>query len=106
MKYLAGYVLLVLGGNSSPSESDLTKFLKGISVDASEEQVKAVVTALSGKQLHELANLGIGKISSLNVGGDSSGNNATAAGDAPVDEPDQESEEEEEEDMDFGDMFG
>ena len=105
MKYLAGYVLLVLGGNSSPSESDLTKFLKGINVDVNEEQVKAVVAALSGKQLHELANLGIGKISSLNVGGGAAANNNGAA-ENKVEAEEEEEEEEEEEDMDFGDMFG
>ena len=106
MKYLAAYVLLVLGGKNEVTEDDLTKFLKSINVDANAEQVKAVVSALQGKQLHELANAGLGKISSLNVGGGAGG--ATGGNEATNEQvaEEEEEEEEEEEDMDFGDMFG
>lgn len=54
MKYISAYCLLALGGKNEPSEDDLTKFFKSIDVESNAEQVKAVVSHLKGKQLHEL----------------------------------------------------
>ncbi len=102
MKYIAAYTLLVLGGNDSPSEDDLSKFLKSSECEVNADQIKAVVAALKGKALHELINNGMSKLGSVCVGGGSGG----ATNDAPADEKKEESVKEEEEDIDIGDLFG
>ena len=108
MKYIAAYSLLVLGGKQEVSESDLSAFLKSIDCEINEEQVKITVNALKGKQLHELANQGIGKIASM----------AVASGPAPIQQANNTASDkvnekkkveepvEEEEAVDFGDLFG
>ena len=104
MKYLAAYTLLTLSGKANPSEDDLSKFLKSLDCEVNQEQLKACVTALSGKQLHELCNQGMSKLGSMNVGG---GSGAKAQGEAVVEEEEKEpTVEEESEDMDMGDLFG
>merc|ERR1719245_233504 len=79
MKYVSAYCLLVLGGNASPSESDLTKALKAAGAEVNADQVKAVVTALNGKQLHEVVAAGYGKIANLSLGGGGGSSGQTAA---------------------------
>ena len=108
MKYVAAYCLLVLGGKQEVNESDLSAFLKSIDCEVNEEQVKTTVNALKGKQLHELANQGIGKIASMAVASGpapaqqaNTGAPAKAEEKKKVDEP-----VEEEEAVDFGDLFG
>lgn len=59
MKYIAAYCLLALGGNDSPSEDDLRKYLKSCDVETNDDQLKACVNALKGKQLHELCQEGL-----------------------------------------------
>ena len=71
MKYISAYCLLALGGNTNPSEDDLSKFFKSINVDTDAEQLKAVVSHLKGKQLHELCQQGQSQIGSLSLGGGS-----------------------------------
>ena len=108
MKYVAAYALLVLGGKAEPTESDLTSFLKSIDIEANADEVKTVIAALKGKQLHELANQGIGKISSMAVSSNAAPAQQTSnAGAAKVEEKKKEEEPvEEEEAVDFGDLFG
>ncbi len=108
MKYVAAYCLLVLGGKQDVSEADLTAFLKSIDSEVNAEEVKTVVAALKGKQLHELANQGIGKISSMAVSsGPAPAQQANATGGAKAEEKKKEEEPvEEEEAVDFGDLFG
>ena len=112
MKYVAAYVLLSLGGKTSVTEKDLSDYLKGIGSEVNDDQVKAVVAALQGKSLNELATKGLTKISSMSVGSSgpapaqATGGKAPAQAKAapkeapPVEEP------EPEVDMDIGDMFG
>ena len=108
MKYVAAYALLVLGGKADPSEADLTAFLKSIDVEANADEVKTVVAALKGKALHELANQGIGKISTISASsGAAPAQTGNTAGGAKVEEKKKEEEPvEEEEAVDFGDLFG
>ena len=54
MKYLAAYCLAVLGGNATPSASDLTTILQAVGITPEETQLNAVMTALEGKSLHEV----------------------------------------------------
>jgi large subunit ribosomal protein LP2 len=109
MKYVAAYILLTLGGKTNVSEQDLTDYLKKIDSEVNQDQVKAVVAALHGKNLAELSTQGLTKLSAMSFG--SSGPAPTSTGnaapqkakEAPKEEP---KVEEEAADMDLGDMFG
>merc|ERR1711941_233878 len=95
----------------NPTEADLTAALKAAGAEVNADNVKAVVGALKGKQLHEVVAAGYGKIASLSLGGgggNSSAGPAQNAGPAKVEEKKEEApaEEEEDEDMDIGDLFG
>lgn len=54
MKYIAAYVLLVLGGNSSPSLEDVTDVLAAVGVQADAQQLSLLMNDLHGKDIHEL----------------------------------------------------
>ena len=55
MKYLAAYCLAVLGGKATPTADDLTTILQSVGITPEETQLNAVMTALSGKSLHEVS---------------------------------------------------
>ena len=65
MKYIAGYMLLALGGKKDVSEKDLSDFLKACDCAVDAAQAKAVVDALKGKNIAELCQKGLPKLSSL-----------------------------------------
>ena len=54
MRYVAAYLLAVLGGNSSPSEADLKKILSSVGIDADSVCMKKVISELNGKNLEEV----------------------------------------------------
>jgi len=108
MKYVAAYILLALGGKTNVTEQELSDYLKKIGSEVNQDQVKAVVSALSGKSLAELSTKGLSKVSAMSFG--SSAPAPTTGGaaqqkvkEAPKEEP---KVEEEAVDMDLGDMFG
>lgn len=110
MKYVAAYILLSLGGKTNVTEADVSSFLKGVDSEVNEEQLKAVVAALSGQSLAELSTKGLAKLSTVSFGGAQASNAAPAqAGNAaPAKEEKKKEEEvvEEAADLDLGDMFG
>ncbi len=104
MKYIAAYCLLALGGKEKPTEDDLSKFLKSVDCEVSEDELKACVSSLGQKSLHELCNEGSEKLGTVFVGG---GGGGAGPSDAKEDkEPEKEPTEEEEEDMSLGGLFG
>lgn len=54
MRYVAAYLLAVLGGNAQPSESDIKKILRSVGVDVDATCLKKVVSELQDKKLEEL----------------------------------------------------
>lgn len=54
MRYVATYLLAVLGGNENPTEADIKKILSSVGIDADNDCVKKVVGELKGKNLAEL----------------------------------------------------
>jgi len=54
MKHLAAYLLLSLGGNSSPSEKDIKTLLESVGIDADEERLSSLIKELKGKDLQEV----------------------------------------------------
>ncbi len=54
MRYVAAYLLAVLGGNSSPSTSDLKKIIESVGVGYDEERASLVCKNLEGKNIDEV----------------------------------------------------
>ena len=42
MRYVAAYLLAVLGGNKSPSKKDITNILESVGLDVDDEQLNKV----------------------------------------------------------------
>jgi len=54
MRYVAAYLLAVLGGNEKPTEADIKKILSSVGVDVDPVSLKKVIDELKGKNLEEL----------------------------------------------------
>ncbi|BFZ62152.1 60S acidic ribosomal protein P2 [Saitoella coloradoensis] len=124
MKYLAAYLLLTVGGNTSPSAEDIKSVLSAVGIEADEERLSSLLKELEGKDINELIAEGSSKLSSVPSGGASaapSGGAAAAASyvplptfvnvpftnvpcssDAPAAEAKAEEKEESDDDMGFG----
>ena len=57
MKHLAAYLLLTLGGNTSPSADDVKGVLSSVGIDADEERLDKLIAELKGKDLQEVINI-------------------------------------------------
>ncbi|PGH37010.1 60S acidic ribosomal protein P2 [[Emmonsia] crescens] len=108
MKHLAAYLLLGLGGNTSPSAADIKSVLGAVGIDADDERLEKLIAELEGKNLSELIAEGSTKLASVPSGGAASApaaGGAAAGGEAAAAEKVEEKEEEKEEsdeDMGFG----
>lgn len=103
MRYVAAYLLAVLGGNKAPSEEDIKKILSSVGVEYNAEQSKKVVSELSGKDIQDLIVKGSEKLATIPSGGGAGPAAAEAAPAAAAEEKKEEKkEEEEEEDDDLG----
>lgn len=54
MKHLAAYLLLGLGGNTSPSAKDVKGVLESVGIDADDERLDKLIAELKGKDLQEV----------------------------------------------------
>ncbi|KAL8791029.1 MAG: hypothetical protein Q9213_000236 [Squamulea squamosa] len=109
MKHLAAYLLLGLGGNTSPSAEDVKGVLSSVGIDADSDRLDKLIKELEGKDLQELISEGSQKLASVPSGGGGGGGAAApaaggAAGGAAAaeKEPEKEPEKEEESDEDMG----
>ncbi len=55
MKHIAAYLLLQLGGNASPSASDITELLSTVGIEAESERVEKLISELEGKDIAEVS---------------------------------------------------
>ena len=69
MKYVAAYALLVLGGNATPSEADVSKLLQEVGIEANNDDLSRVLGALKGKDLNEVIAAGTKKLATMSFGG-------------------------------------
>ncbi|KAK3704420.1 60S acidic ribosomal protein P2 [Vermiconidia calcicola] len=109
MKHLAAFLLLGLGGNTSPSASDVKEVLSAVGVEADEDRLNSLLSELKDKDINQLISEGQSKLASVPSGG---GGGAPAAGgaapaggaaeEAPKAEEKEEEKEESDEDMGFG----
>ena len=54
MRYVAAYLLAVLGGNDNPSAADIKKILSSVGIDVEDDKLKKVISELNGKNIEEL----------------------------------------------------
>eukprot|EP00934_Nitzschia_sp_Nitz4_P008033 Nitzschia sp. Nitz4//scaffold269_size25945//20936//21283//NITZ4_008292-RA/size25945-processed-gene-0.7-mRNA-1//1//CDS//3329544976//8023//frame0 len=107
MKHLAVYMMLVLGGNATPSKEDVTAALSAVGIEADEARLSTLLTELEGKDLGELMESGKELLAKIGGGGGGGAAAAAAGGEAAAEEEEEKVEEEEEADMGGGmDMFG
>jgi len=109
MKHLAAYLLLGLGGNTSPSAKDIKEVLDSVGIEADSDRLDKLLSELKGKDISELIAEGSSKLASVPSGG--SGGGAPAAGGAggsgqTVQEEAKPAEEEEKEESDEDMGFG
>ncbi|MED6247331.1 60S acidic ribosomal protein P2 [Goodea atripinnis] len=113
MRYVAAYLLAVLGGNTKPSTKDIKDILSSVGIEADDERLNKVVSELNGKDINEVMNSGLSKLASVPAGGAvaapaaAAGGGAAGAGVAPAaaeekKEEKKEESEESDEDMGFG----
>lgn len=84
MRYVAAYLLAVLGGKESPSNADIEKILSSVGIEADGTKLSKVVADLKGKSIEDLIKEGREKLSSMPVGGGAVAAAAPAAGAAPA----------------------
>lgn len=58
MKHIAAYVLLVMGGNATPSAADVAGLITGAGGEADEAQIATLIGDLEGKSIQELLTKG------------------------------------------------
>ncbi|KKZ67866.1 hypothetical protein EMCG_06395 [[Emmonsia] crescens] len=107
MKHLAAYLLLGLGGNTSPSAADIKSVLGAVGIDADDERLEKLIAELEGKNLSELIAEGSTKLASVPSGGAASGpaaagGAATGGQPAAAEKVEEKEEEKEESDEDMG----
>ena len=54
MKHLAAYLLLGLGGNTSPSAKDIKKVLDSVGIEADDDRLDKLLEELDGKDINEV----------------------------------------------------
>lgn len=54
MRYIAAYVLAVMGGNDAPSKENISEIISSVGVDVDEIQLQIVMDNLKGKDPEEL----------------------------------------------------
>lgn len=62
MRYVAAYMLAVLGGKTSPSQNDIEKILSSVGIETDAEKLKKIISDLNGKSLEEVIAKGISKL--------------------------------------------
>nr|ACM08419.1 60S acidic ribosomal protein P2 [Salmo salar] len=113
MRYVAAYLLAVLGGNTSPSSQNIKDILGSVGIEADDQRLAKVISELVGKDINEVLNAGMSKLASVPVGdavavSAAGGSAAVAPGSAPAseekkkEEEKKEESEESDEDMGFG----
>lgn len=101
MRHIAAYLLLQLGGNSSPNAGDIKKLLSAVGIEADEARLSTLVSELEGKDTSALINEGLSKLASVPSGGGAASAAPAAGGGggaaAAVEKKEEKKEEEKEE---------
>jgi ribosomal protein L12E/L44/L45/RPP1/RPP2 len=109
MKHLSAYMMLVLGGNATPSKEEVVTALSAVGVECDDARLTTLMADLEGKDLNELLASGKELLAKFGSGGGGGGGGSGGGGGGAVAEEEKPAEKEEEEEMDLGggmDMFG
>ncbi|CAM4685424.1 large ribosomal subunit protein P2-like [Caretta caretta] len=109
MRYVAAYLLAVLGGNNNPTAKNIKKILDSVGIDTDDARVNKVISELSGKDVDDVVNSGLSKLACVPAGGALATAPAAslAAGEgAPAEEKKEEEKKEESEESDEDMGFG
>ncbi|CAN0897566.1 60S acidic ribosomal protein P2 [Linum grandiflorum] len=110
MKYIAAYLLAVLGGNSAPTADDLKSILGSVGADAEDDRIERILSQTKGRDINELIAAGMEKMaSSLPCAPAANGGAAappTAAAKKKEEEAEVVEEGESDDNLDFFDLFG
>mmetsp|Transcript_15931 Transcript_15931/g.32271 ORF Transcript_15931/g.32271 Transcript_15931/m.32271 type:complete len:117 (-) Transcript_15931:188-538(-) len=82
MRHLAAYLLLVAGGNATPSAADVTALLAQAGIEVDQTRLNQLMTDLEGKDIAEI--IAAGKEKLMVVGAASAAPAAAAGGAAPA----------------------
>ncbi len=55
MRHIAAYLLLQIGGNTSPSVGDVKKVLAAVGIEADEERLEKLISELEGKDINTVS---------------------------------------------------
>ena len=55
MRHLAAYLLLQIGGNASPTSSDIKKVLGTVGIEADDERLDKLISELEGKDINAVS---------------------------------------------------
>lgn len=69
MRYVAAYLLAVLGGKETPAAGDIEKILSSVGIEVDSARLSQVVAQLKGKSIDDLIKEGREKLSAMPVGG-------------------------------------
>ncbi|CAN0897576.1 60S acidic ribosomal protein P2 [Linum grandiflorum] len=64
MKYVAAYLLAVLGGNTAPTADDLKSILGSVGADAEDDRIERILSQTKGRDVNELIAAGMEKMAS------------------------------------------
>jgi len=65
MRHIAAYLLLQIGGKSSPTAEDIKKLLSTVGIEADDERLTTLISELEGKSVDELIAEGSSKLASV-----------------------------------------
>ncbi|BFG00012.1 60S acidic ribosomal protein P2 [Drosophila madeirensis] len=108
MRYVAAYLLAVIGGKDAPANADIEKILSSVGIEVDTERLTKVIKELNGKSIEDLIKEGREKLSSMPVGGGavsaapSAAQAAPSAGDKKEASKEEKKEDSESEDDDMG----
>jgi hypothetical protein len=54
MRHIAAYLLLQIGGNSSPSARDVKKVLSAVGIEADDDRLDKLISELEGKDVNQV----------------------------------------------------
>ena len=54
MRYVAAYVLAVIGGTENPTEDDIKKIIGSVGVESKDDKIKLVIDKLKGQNIEGL----------------------------------------------------
>ncbi|VDH94358.1 large subunit ribosomal protein LP2 [Mytilus galloprovincialis] len=74
MRYVAAYMLAVMGGIENPSVDDLKMIIGSVGIDSDNEKINLVISKLKGKNIEELVLKSQGLLASVCGGSESTCN--------------------------------